>query len=37
MPQLQKYQSSYSSKMEVPPTSTVRFVGTWTQCYQDIG
>ena len=31
------YWRSYASKVEVPPTSTVRFVSTWTQCYQDIG
>jgi hypothetical protein len=29
------YRRPYSSKTEVPPTSTVRFVSTWTQCYQD--
>jgi len=31
------YRRSYSSKTKVPPTSTVRFVSTWTQCYQDVG
>jgi hypothetical protein len=27
---------SYFSKTEVPPTSTVRLVSTWTRCYRDI-
>ena len=30
------YRRLYSSKTEVPPTSTVRFVSNLTQCYQDV-
>ena len=45
MPQLQNtpttnhlvHRRSHSSETEVPRTSTVRFVNTWTQCYQDVG
>jgi hypothetical protein len=33
MPQSKTYERSYSSETEVPPTSTVRFVRTRTQCY----
>jgi hypothetical protein len=31
------YRRSYSNKTEFPPTSTVRFVSTWPQCYPDVG
>jgi len=31
------YRDSHSSKTEVPPISTVRFVSIWTQCYQEVG
>ena len=36
MPQLKTFWP-YSSRTEVPPTSTVRFISTWTQCYQNVG
>jgi hypothetical protein len=31
------YRHSYFRKTEVPHTSNVRLVSTWTQCYQDAG